>query len=235
MRILTVVVAFVLAAAVAVPAFAQATGTSSSTQKSSLSVRPSGPKPKIAIRAFGVFDVETMTASQSFDAVTGSSTLIGYGGGADVVNLPGHLFVRGAFMTAPASGERAFVLDGSVFSTGVAIDVGVRTIELGGGFRMPVGKSRKVAPYVGGGLLLVTYTETSATATALEDVNESFTGYAVQGGLDFALSKWVYAGVEGQYRIVPNALGDGGVSKLYGETDLGGFAIRVMVGVNLKR
>ena len=62
-------------------------------------------------------------------------------------------------------------------------------------------------------------------------MNESFTGYAFQGGLDLTLSRMVYAAVEGQYRLVPNALGEDGVSKAFNETDLGGFAFRVMVGV----
>jgi hypothetical protein len=53
----------------------------------------------------------------------------------------------------------------------------------------------------------------------------------VFGGLDVTVWKVVYAGAEVQYRLVPDALGEGGVSKEYGETDLGGFVVRVMFGV----
>jgi len=40
----------------------------------------------------------------------------------------------------------------------------------------------------------------------------------------------VFAGAEVQYRLVPNALGEGGASQDFGETDLGGFVFRVLFG-----
>jgi hypothetical protein len=60
-------------------------------------------------------------------------------------------------------------------------------------------------------------------------------GYSVQGGVEFALAKWLTAGIEGQYRAVPDALGEFAVSKAYGESDLGGFAVRAMIGVRFKK
>jgi hypothetical protein len=183
-----------------------------------------------------VLDTEMMTASQSFNAVTGSSTLIGYGGGGEVVNLWKNLFVRGSFAKASANGERVYVLSGNVIPTGVGIDVGLQTIEIGGGWRFPIRKHPQVTPYVGGGALFVKYTETSQFSSGLDNVDESFTGYAFQGGVDIGLGKFMYAAVEAQYRLVPNALGGGGgVADKYGETDLGGVAFRVMVGVNLAK
>ncbi len=239
MRTLTTGVILAAALAVAVPASAQGTGTSSSTKKPAATQakpavpKPPAPKPKIGYRGFFVLDTEMMTASQSFDAITGSSTLIGYGGGGEVVNLWQHLFVRGSIAVASTNGERAIMLGTTVIPTGVGIDVGLRTIEIGGGWRFPIRKHPQFTPYAGGGVLFVNYTEDSQFSASTDNVNESFTGYAVQGGLDLTLSRWVYAGVEAQYRLVPDALGRGGVSKTFNETDLGGFVFRVMVGVKL--
>ena len=41
----------------------------------------------------------------------------------------------------------------------------------------------------------------------------------------------MFAGVEGQYRSIKDALGEGGVSDVFGETNLGGAVFRVMFGV----
>jgi hypothetical protein len=41
---------------------------------------------------------------------------------------------------------------------------------------------------------------------------------------------WV-AGVEAQYRGIPNAIGAAGVSQIYNETNLGGFVVRALFGV----
>jgi hypothetical protein len=240
MRILASSVFLAAAMAVAVPVSAQGTGVSSSTQKKPATpAKPSTPKPapkpkpkpKLGFRGFFVLDTEMMTASQSFDAITGSSTLIGYGGGGEVVNLWQNLFVRGSFATAPASGERAFVVDGAVIPTGLGIDIALNTFEIGGGWRFPLRKHPTFTPYAGGGVLFVSYSEDSQLSTSTDNVSESFTGYAFQGGVDLALSRLMYVAVEGQYRIVPNALGEAGVSKAFDEKDLGGFAFRVLVGV----
>jgi hypothetical protein len=238
MRMLTSAIVFTAAIATAASASAQGTGTSSSTQRPPSTAKPATakppqPKPKIGYRAFFVLDVESMTASQSFKAVTGSSTLIGYGGGGEVLNLWKHLFARGAVAFAPASGERVFVIDGDVISTGVPIDVGVRTVEIGAGWRLPLRKHPKYTPYFGGGVLFTNHSESSQFGTDADNVHESTTGGSVQGGLDLTLSKRIYAVFEAQYRVVPNAFGAGGIADVYDETDLGGFVFRVMVGFRL--
>jgi hypothetical protein len=53
----------------------------------------------------------------------------------------------------------------------------------------------------------------------------------VFGGVEVPVWKWMVAGVEAQYRSVPNAIGDGGVSAEFRETNLGGAVLRVMIGI----
>ena len=240
MRILSSILVFAAALAVTVPASAQGTGVSSSRQKKPATAKqtapkPPAPKPRLGVRGFFVLDAEAMTASQSFKAITGSSVMIGYGGGGEVANLWKTLFVRGSYAQASANGERVFVLSGQVIPTGVGIDVGLRTMEVGGGWRFPLRKHPKYTPYLGVSYLSTHYTEDSQFSTSLDNVSETFSGYAVEAGLDLTITKLIYAAVEGQYRLVPNAIGGDGVSKTYGDTDLGGLAVRVMVGVNLTK
>jgi hypothetical protein len=51
------------------------------------------------------------------------------------------------------------------------------------------------------------------------------------GGVEFGAWKWVTVGAEAQYRSVPDAIGEAGVSAAFDETDLGGFTFRIMFGV----
>jgi hypothetical protein len=77
----------------------------------------------------------------------------------------------------------------------------------------------------------VQYKEESPFAEAGDNVSESFTSYHVLGGVDIPLSGWLGTGVEVNYRWVPDALGEGGVSKEFGDTDLGGFTFRARITV----
>jgi hypothetical protein len=214
----------------AAPAVAQGTGTSSSTGRT---VKPPAPKLPIGYRALFTFDTSIMTAKQSFEAVTGSTAVFGYGGVFEVLNVWRTLFVRVGVAQGAASGERAVPVNGGVLLTGIPIDLGLRTIEVGAGWRVHPAGSPKVVFHVGGGLLMTGYSETSPGGD--QDVSETFRGYAAQAGLEFVLSNRIVAGVEGQFRTVPNALGDDGLSRVFGETDLGGFVIRAMVGFRVNK
>jgi hypothetical protein len=93
----------------------------------------------------------------------------------------------------------------------------------------PPKPARRWIPYVGGGVGVVFYKEASDFAEAGDDVEETFTSYHVLGGVDVPVSRWIGAGVEVGYRWVPGALGDQGLAGVFGESDLGGFALRVKV------
>lgn len=237
MRLTASVVILAVAMAAATPAWAQqtgqTTGTSSSTQKRP--PRPPAPKLPLGLRAFLIGEGTLMSASDSFKAVTGSAVLFGVGGGAEVLNIWKRLFARVGVTTTATDGVRAFVIDGEVIPTGVTIDIGMRIIEIGAGWRMHFAKRPKLVFYYGGSVLFVKYTEDSQFGSGQDNVDESFRGYSAQAGLELVLWKWLTAAVEGQYRIVPDALGAGGLSKDFNETDLGGAAIRGMIGVRFKK
>jgi hypothetical protein len=192
------------------------------------------PKPKRGLRAFGLVDVEAMAASQTFKAITGSARLIGFGGGVEVLNVWHHAFVRGAFSRAGKDAERAFVVGGQVINNGVTGKIQMTPIEIAGGWRVETkGGQERAGVYAGGGALVLQYKETYTLATSDEDTSQTFTGAVLFGGVDRRFGKWLVAGVEAQYRSLPGAIGDSdtSVAKAFGEKDLGGFVVRVLVGV----
>jgi hypothetical protein len=77
------------------------------------------------------------------------------------------------------------------------------------------------------GIGFLKYIETAQFAQAGDDVHQTFTSYHLAGGAEFSVTRHVGVIGEALYRWVPNALGTSGVSKAFGETDLGGLVIRV--------
>jgi opacity protein-like surface antigen len=191
------------------------------------SVVSSSQTPSIGVRGYVTLGADTMSAKDSFNAVLGTSTLTGFGVGADVLNIWKGLFLRGAVSRAQEDGNRAFVFNGEVITLNVPITVTVTPIELAGGWRFPAGSLR---PYVGGGLLWTRYEEESSFADASDNVSQTKQGFTAFGGIEIGVWKSLMTGIEGQYRRVPDALGGGPVSQDFGDTDLGGFAIRFLIG-----
>ncbi|MBP2670383.1 MAG: hypothetical protein H6Q85_449, partial [candidate division NC10 bacterium] len=79
------------------------------------------------------------------------------------------------------------------------------------------------------------YQEESDFADASENVDETHMGFLFYGGAEFALVRYLAVAVEGQYRVVSDAIGEGGVSALYGDTSLGGasLVLRVVVASDI--
>jgi opacity protein-like surface antigen len=88
-------------------------------------------------------------------------------------------------------------------------------------------------PYVGGGFGIVSYTETSDFASGDDDVDDSFTSAHVLGGVEIPIWRWLGASAEVNYRWVKDALGEAGLSKAFGEDDLGGPSFRVKLTVGM--
>jgi hypothetical protein len=185
----------------------------------------------IGFRAFGHYEIVNLTASKTFDAVLDTTSMTGVGGGGEVLRIWKGLFVRGAVSQMKDTGSRAFVFGNDIIPVDIPLEVKMRTVELAAGWRFPVGTRDRIALYAAGGALLLKYDETSDFAAAGENVNESFNGFVFIGGAEFTVWKWIFAGVEGQYRSVPDAIGSAGISDVFNETNLGGTAVRVLFGV----
>jgi len=212
------------------------------------------PKPShgagVGLHAYVAIDLDVLAAVQTFQAVLGTSHLPAYGGGVDVTDLWKHFFARVAATHMHKRGSRVFVDGSQVFKLGIPLTVSMTPVEVGGGWRFvqkprpPVrGRPRppsrvRVTPYAGASALLVSFKQTSQFADASENPSSTFKGGSVFGGAEFVAYKTLLVGGEAQYRFVPNALSRGGVSDVsaaYDEKDLGGFTVRVTIGIRLGR
>jgi hypothetical protein len=165
----------------------------------------------------------SMAASSSADAVFGSSSGVTYGGALR------YTFWRGAFVTAGArtfskDGQRVFVQSPSspVQQLGFPLSVKTTPIFFMAGYRFLDG--HLIVPYLAVGGNSTHYEETSNVAG--EAFDQSFS----KGGFQFAVGVEAGRGVlrlggEASYSTVSNAVALGGVTKVYGEDDIGGFTI----------
>lgn len=184
-------------------------------------------------RVFFALDSDTMTASKTFDAILGSSTLAAYGGGGEVLNIWRRVFVRGALTFVSKDGTRIQEVADEFIPIGIPLTVTMRPFELAGGWRFGKNERDHVIPYAGGGLLLVSLKQKSTVPTeTAESTSDSFTGTVLFGGIDFLPAGKFMAGAEVQYRTVPNAIGDDTTTSK--ERNLGGFTLRGMIGVRIR-
>lgn len=195
-----------------------------------LQASPAWAQSTVGGRAYVTFGATSETASETFDAVAGTSRANGIGGGGTITGLWRGLFVDVGVSRQRFSGERVFVSNGAVFPLGIPLEITVRPIDIATGWRFASGRA---SPYVGGGATFLTYEETSDFAQPGEDVSEQKTGLVLLAGLDVAIQRWLHAGAELRYRSVTGLLGSSGVSEAFGEDDLGGTAIAVRISVGL--
>jgi hypothetical protein len=180
-----------------------------------------------------------MTALDTFEAVLDTSTITGFGGGLDILRLAGGLFARVGVGFSRTTGERVAIIDDEVisFDPPIELTLTMMPVELGAGWRFTPrprpgrpARSARVVPYVAGGLLLLRYREQTEFDPEGEGGFENFRGYFGVGGLEVAVGGGLVAGGEVHYRVVPDALGAGGASAHFNDTDLGGVTVRVVVG-----
>ena len=222
---------FCLVTGLTVPAFAQDApppGPPPSTPPPSVAVR--APRKPAVFRAYGSFDRMTMTASQSFDAMFGSSSLTGFGAGVEALDLWKGVFGRVTFgFHGSGEGSRVVVSsDGQVIDMGIPFEVSLNDFSFGGGWRQTV--SPRLVAYGGAGFTRASYSEKS---DGVKGDGESFVGQNIFGGVEFALSGWLIVGGEVEWRTLPDALGQfpDTVSQAFNETNLGGTALRVLFGI----
>ena len=126
-------------------------------------------------------------------------------------------------VTPSIYGERAFVSapDQPPFGLGHPLSLRLIPVHAQAGWRFRPGTS--FVPYVGLGVGLTSYREESTIGDIAEPtISETKFSGLVSAGLEYG-SGPVRFGVDLSYSTVPDSLGVGGVSQVYGEDDLGGF------------
>jgi len=147
-----------------------------------------------------------------------------FGGGVQV--RVGSLFVQGAVDYFQKTGSRVVVNAGTVFNLGIPDTVRVLPIVATIGYRHT---GRQLTPYIGGGVGMHLYKETSDFADASENLSGQFASYHALAGVEFGGYRLLRVALEGEYTTVPHALGTTGASAAFNERDLGGIRGRVKV------
>jgi hypothetical protein len=166
-------------------------------------------------------------ASQSAEAVFNGSTG-GFTGGAGLR----YVFGRGIFVAAGGryfekTGERVFVADANspVFRLGHPLEVQIVPVYAIVGYRYERERGLPLVPYLGLGGGVYSYKEESEVGGLREGVvDETKTAWYGVLGVEYGRG-FLRFGVELSYSIVPDSLGVGGVSEVYGEDDIGGFTV----------
>jgi opacity protein-like surface antigen len=187
-------------------------------------------------QSFGI-DLEagyaTLTASKSADTVFGSSGGFTFGGSAQYALKKG-IFVRGGYRHFGKTGEKVFLENASspAFPLGFPLTVNINSIDVLGGWRFRLGgqKPSPFVPYLAAGAIISSYHEKSTVADLVETNDQTKTGFQFLGGLEWRVFGKVTLAAEAAYAIVPNAIGVAGVSKIYGEDDIGGFRVMGRLG-----
>jgi hypothetical protein len=185
----------------------------------------------IEIGGYAMAGQFTFAASDSFDAILGGHSGTILGGGA-TVGLPwGGLFVDIGAWQYSDEGERVLRVDGAVIPLGIPVEVTVVPLEISAGWKFRLRRLPKLIPYAAGGYTSMGYKETSSFSATGEDVDERFGGYHLRGGAEFKLTGWLGLAGEVAWNTVPDALGEGGVSKSFNEDNLGGTSFRARITV----
>ncbi len=188
--------------------------------------------PAISLRVFGEVTTQRFAASQSFNANFGGSVQPFYGGGLQAT-FRDRVFVDVGASQFKKTGDQVFVSNGQVFHLGIPMTATVTPLEFAGGYRFHLRRSAWLVPYAGAGLGVYRYRQTSAFATAAENVDVRKNGFLMMGGAEFRVHRWIGVAADLAYTHVPGILGvDPSVSHEFGENDLGGLAgrFRIVVG-----
>jgi hypothetical protein len=164
-----------------------------------------------------------LTASDSAQAVLGSTGGLTWGA-AGRYTFYKSLYANVGFRTFSASGERVFVAGATdpVSKLGFPLSVRLTPVTFIVGYRFRDGEL--IVPYGGVGGSINLYSEESSVAGISYDESFSKAGFNLVGGVEIGRGRFRFA-AEAGWSTVPNAIGLGGVSEVYGEDDLGGWSV----------
>jgi hypothetical protein len=171
--------------------------------------------------------LDLTNAAHSAQAVFGDPAGGFTGGGSISYGIARGVFVAVGARYFERTGERVFVADATSPVFGLGHPLKLRLVPAWAivGYRYERRRGLPLTPYVGVGGGAVFYREESEVGGLKEGVLEQTkgAGFAVlglelgRGGLRF--------GIEGTYARVPESASLGGVSRVYGEDDIGGFTV----------
>ena len=170
--------------------------------------------------------------ADSFQAVFDSRGGLVFGAGLRV-ELPKGIYVEGVLDYFGKEGYRVYVSGTKVVRTDIDTSISIVPLTFTGGYRFKLKPS--VIPYIGGGFGRYYYRQKDiATELRGESSFKGFSGYHLLGGIEFRGDKPLSFAGELRWNSVPQAIGEGGVSKYYGEDNIGGISFSLKVFLRLK-
>jgi hypothetical protein len=165
----------------------------------------------------------TMTAVDSADAVFDSSGGLTWGG-AGRYSFDLGVYVTAGVRTFSKEGERVFVSGPGrpVARLGFPLSMRITPVFATVGYRFRDGNM--IVPYAGLGGSLNLFREESEVAELVYEESKTKAGFHVVGGAEVGRGRFRF-GAEVGWSTVPNAVGFGGVSAVYGENNLGGWSV----------
>lgn len=159
------------------------------------------------------------SAEAVFDGASGGAT---FGAGVRWSVTPSiYVGLSGRYFSK--DGERAFVAGPGQPSFGLGHPLSLRLIPVHAHVGWRFRPDSSLVPYVGLGIGLTSYREESTVGDIPEPtISETKFSGLVSGGVEYGRGP-VRFGIDLSYSTVPDSLGVGGVSQVYGEDDLGGL------------
>lgn len=165
-------------------------------------------------------------AVDTFEAVFGKSYAPFFGGGLQVA-FYGKYYVEVGASRFQQTGQRVFRADGQNFGLGIPLRAQITPLEITAGYRFRPRSMPRLRPYMGAGLTSYAYEERSDFDEPGEGLQTRHSGLVGVGGVEFRVYKYAGISVDGAITHVTGILGQAGISKEIGESDLGGISARV--------
>jgi hypothetical protein len=192
---------------------------------------------RVGLQGIGLLGLSWQSSSESFDALGLADNPAEFGAGAQVINMWRGLFVQVGYSQWKETGERIFIDSrGAKFNLGIPLTVKANYWDIGAGWRFErhhrSGHVARLVPFVGGGMGVAQYTESSPFAQAGDDFDTSEPSYHAFGGAEFGVSRWLGIAGDVRYRSVSGLLGEGGTSEALQQKGFNGtsVSVRVLVG-----
>ena len=184
--------------------------------------------PRFAVGLEGGYQDLTSAASSAKAVFGGSSGSAAFGFWARY-SFGGSLFVSAGTRVFQKEGQRVFVAggQGQVFGLGHPLRVRLIPIYAVVGYRLST--KAGIVPYLALGGGLTSFREESTVGGVTDAASRSQASGHLAAGVEYRRGS-VLAGLEGMWSTVPDSIGVGGVSQVYGETDLGGFSVALRLG-----
>jgi hypothetical protein len=215
----------VLALGLASPAAAQRPAQPPARPAPRRPLPPLPPEPSISFRPFVMGAEEAFAATQTFKAIFGKSYAPFFGGGLQVA-FHGKYYVEMGASRFQQTGQRVFRNNRQNFNLGIPLTATITPLEITGGYRFRPRQLRQLRPYVGAGFTSYSYKEVSDFADADGNLTTRHGGLVGVGGVEFRLHRYVGLSADMELSHVTGILGQQGISKEVGESNLGGISAR---------